>query len=59
MIERVTLLGGQLSIESSVGKGARLMAEIPLSKPVGEEIENGIENGIETEQAVVTKGERV
>jgi len=30
MVERVRLLGGQLTIESAIGQGTRLIAELPL-----------------------------
>jgi PAS domain S-box-containing protein len=34
MIERVRLLGGQLTIESAIGQGTRLTAELPLGDPL-------------------------
>ena len=34
MIERVRLLGGQLTIESALGQGTRLTAELPLGAPL-------------------------
>ena len=33
MRERITLLGGRLTIESSPGSGATIIAELPVDKP--------------------------
>jgi two-component system, NarL family, sensor histidine kinase UhpB len=33
MEERITLMGGSLTVESSPGKGTFVRAEIPLEKP--------------------------
>jgi protein-histidine pros-kinase len=33
MVERVRFLGGLLTIESALGQGTRLAAELPLSAP--------------------------